>query len=1001
MIEVIIKYNGDISSVIENLGGTVDILSEDFAIAEIPENTELYNYTEIEYAELPRQLTYQLEQSSRSSCFYEPYFENAELDGNGIVIGIIDSGIDYSLPQFEGKVEAFINGGETDEQGHGTVTAGIITILAPSASLIIAKVGSGSRASSTQVMRAISRIIEIASPRPTIINISYGTNEGTHDGMSLFEQYIDEVSASERIAVIIASGNEGSASHHFSAMLSDNTVSMEINISGELTNLPLFISKSFADRITIGIKSPSGIELIRQGNSFRYNSTRINIEETQPSPYSLNTEIFIEFTGSPIENGIWTIELTPTQIIDGRINAWLPITEQSGSKTIFINPDPDISLTIPSAAYRAITVGGYNPTTLSAAAFSGRGFTALTDYVKPDIVAPAVNVRTFGLGGSISSYSGTSVAAPFVSAASALLMQWGIINGNDPILYGERLKAYLRLGASREKNISYPNSLWGYGRLCVSASLSILENSVRTQNNTISAYNSDTIDIIIEYSPTVAEQLNMFNIKFRRLSYSNEMIVSLPIDYLDELPMRSGLPLMLAPTDTELNEAISADRLQLPPIELSGRGVIIGIIDTGINYKNQEFFYDNGDSRIYSIWDMTIESNPPDGFDFGTQYTNSELSSLLAETTDELNHGTRLALAAAGASGVAPYSTIVGVKLRQANQLLRRLRAIPSDANAYSSIDFILGIEYILKIASELKQPVCIIIGMGTNEGGHNGQTRFERYISANCVRAGLFFSVAAGNEATAAHHTKVSLNSGYNEVEFRIAERESVVPIFIWNSLPSKLDIGIVSPLGEEIARLPSSNILSQEYTLNLTQTTVSINYYRPASGTTDQSTVVVFSSPASGLWKIRLYGNADTVHLWLPISGFIKEETVFLTPDSYTTATTPSTAIDCMCVGSFNPVTDAVYSASGRGPSRDGRNLPDIASPSFGNTSIAAAVCAGAAALIMEWGFTRGNNLTLNTPSVQAYLEGGAERNPNEIYPNNINGYGKLNVYRAFEDI
>ena len=91
---------------------------------------------------------------------------------------------------------------------------------------------------------------------------------------------------------------------------------------------------------------------------------------------------------------------------------------------------------------------------------------------KPDLAAPGVNIVTARAGGGHGAYTGTSFAVPLVTGAAALLMEWGIVRGNDPYLYGEKLKAFLQRGARRVRGEeALPNSRVGYGAMCVEDSL--------------------------------------------------------------------------------------------------------------------------------------------------------------------------------------------------------------------------------------------------------------------------------------------------------------------------------------------------------------------------------------------------------------------------------------------------------------------------------------------------------------------------------------------------
>lgn len=511
LIELIIKYNGDIENIVENLGGTVEILSSSFAIVQIPRDNieKLENYTEIEYIELPKSLFFMLEQGKRSSCILVNNNNVDGLTGEGVVVGIIDSGIDYENAIFKNpdgttRIDSIyevggqifnsndINSGNInhiDRYGHGTQVASIAVGnngIAYKSDIIVVKIGQNEFfASTTDIMRGISYIINrsIQLGKPVVINISYGTNDGSHDGNSLFEEYINEMVASYKVSIVVASGNEGNKGHHFRGVLENNSIlDMEFNVANDISSMYLSIWSSFSDEFEIEIFSPLGDRggpMRKENMTYRYRlgDTTAYIIFRNSTPYNLDNEIYIRLEGASrfVDSGIWKIRFYGRNIINGQIDAWLPVNEAVGGNTTFIIPNTDTTLTIPATAERVITVGAYDSLNVSSVGFSGRGYTRATEYVKPDLVAPGVNIITTTVGGSISSFTGTSAAAPFVSGSAALLMEWGIVRKNDIFLYGERMKAFLCNGAIRDDIRDYPNREWGYGRLCLKNSLDLLK----------------------------------------------------------------------------------------------------------------------------------------------------------------------------------------------------------------------------------------------------------------------------------------------------------------------------------------------------------------------------------------------------------------------------------------------------------------------------------------------------------------------------------------------
>jgi subtilisin family serine protease len=322
---------------------------------------------------------------------------------------------------------------------------------------------------------------------PLAVNISYGTSDGGHDGESLFETYIDEMSRKGKCSFVVAGGNEGAAGHHYMGNLeSFQTSDIPFAVSGGYRTLTLTLWKNFTDAFSIELILPSGkstgIVTAADGRrTVTQDQMRILISYGQPNHYNESQEIFIraESSSLSVASGIWNIRVRAGTVVDGRFNIWLPVTEIVGGNTAFLSPSEEHTLTLPSCAASVITVGGYDHATDSLAVFSGRGYTRDNALFKPDIVAPAVGITAARSGGGYDSFTGTSFAAPFVTGAAALMMQWGIIQGNDRFLFGQRIKAYLKLGAQRKSGITYPDKGWGYGRLCFSNTL----NSLKSYNN--------------------------------------------------------------------------------------------------------------------------------------------------------------------------------------------------------------------------------------------------------------------------------------------------------------------------------------------------------------------------------------------------------------------------------------------------------------------------------------------------------------------------------------
>jgi subtilisin family serine protease len=324
--------------------------------------------------------------------------------------------------------------------------------------------------------------------RPMAINVSIGNNYGSHDGTSLLSTYIDTVASMSRLSISVGTGNEGFSSTHTSGILSntqdrERAQTVEFNVGAYERSFNIQLWKSYVDSFNIALKSPSGastgvISNVAGIGEYLFENTRIYVYYGEPSPYSQYQEIYLEFI--PVDNyiqaGTWQIDLSPVRIVDGRYDMWLPV-ESTSKDTAFLEPTPDTTLTVPSTSSAVVSVGAYDAYTDGYADFSGRGYTRVIGQVKPDIVAPGVNIvaaeANYSLGNNnYVERTGTSFATPFATGSAALMMEWGIVKGNDMYMYGEKIKAYLQKGARQLAGFKeYPNPQVGYGALCLRDSI--------------------------------------------------------------------------------------------------------------------------------------------------------------------------------------------------------------------------------------------------------------------------------------------------------------------------------------------------------------------------------------------------------------------------------------------------------------------------------------------------------------------------------------------------
>ena len=383
-----------------------------------------------------------------------------------------------------------------DISGHGTSVLGIgagngrgsggrFRGVAYEADIIVVKLGTpgeGSFPRTTELLEGVDYCIRKAVElgMPIAVNLSFGNNYGAHNGSSLLENYLDTVAGVGKNVICVGMGNEGTAGVHKALTLTqEEPVEAEFSI-GEFqvsTNLQLW--KSYADRVRIFIENPAGtvigpIEEILGTQRFSIQGTELLIYYGTPNPYNVLQEIYIDFlaSGQYLPSGIWRLRIDPIEIVWNLAELWLPVSETANERTRFLEPTLAGTFTVPSAAENVISVAAYDALSGAYADFSGRAFQVLPWAGKPDLAAPGVDIQTAAVGGGYRRVSGTSFATPFVTGSAALLMEWGIVRGNDPFLFGNKVKAYLRRGAKELSGFTEtPNARVGYGALCVEESL--------------------------------------------------------------------------------------------------------------------------------------------------------------------------------------------------------------------------------------------------------------------------------------------------------------------------------------------------------------------------------------------------------------------------------------------------------------------------------------------------------------------------------------------------
>lgn len=586
--ELIVKYHGSLD-ILKELDIQVEYLIAGYAILTVPEQLvdRMVELEQIEYVEKPKRYFYEVEAPTDNSCIAQVMFRDPFLTGAGTLIAVLDSGIDYRMPEFrkeDGSTrirylwdqtlrpdETAVQGEEdpnlsrrppegyrigvefdadqinqalaasgmeqfallpsVDASGHGTAVAGIAAGnspsyhgVAPEAELLIIKLGLPDASSfprTTEIMRGVTYAVRkgIALQKPLVINLSFGNTYGAHDGSSLIERFLDNAAEIGRTVICVGSGNEGNSRGHAAGSLLQERnivypagregeatggreeavpsrigliarpVSVELAVAEYERNLNVQLWKNYCDSYRIFLRSPGGQEtqlpqVVNAGKyTLRLEQTEILVYFGEPAPYAVAEEIYFEMlpvNRNYIDSGVWTIRLEPLQVVTGRYYFYLPSAVVRAAGTGFYHATPEVTLTIPATAAKVISVGAYDSAYESYADFSGRGYAdanrtigvVAAGLAKPDLAAPGVGILAPDIYGGYNPFTGTSFATPIVAGSAALLMEWGIVRGNDPFLYGEKVKAYLRAGARALRGeTEYPNARVGWGGLCVATSL--------------------------------------------------------------------------------------------------------------------------------------------------------------------------------------------------------------------------------------------------------------------------------------------------------------------------------------------------------------------------------------------------------------------------------------------------------------------------------------------------------------------------------------------------
>jgi len=549
---------------------------------------------------------------------------------------------------------------------------------------------------------------------------------------------------------------------------------------------------------------------------------------------------------------------------------------------------------------------------------------------------------------------------------------------------------------------------------------------------------NDYADFIINYSGdlSVLNKYNATHIINFFFALTHEPVDVMTEDIISKMGY-TAVPALFGVINEASLEASGIIRIRnIPNFSFRGKGVLIGIVDTGIDYTNPIFQYADKTTKISSIWDQTISSDQlPEGIDYGTVYTKEQIDEALKNSNpfsivpskDEVGHGTMLAGIAAGNEvpesgfyGVAPDAELVIVKLKPAKPYLKKFFRVPDTALCYQANDIMFGYQYLFNVAARLNKPMVICNAIDTSQYAHDGRDLISSWLSIQANFMGIAILIATGNEGNARRHYSGTLDSTvrYDTVELNIGPNESGFSMELWGTSPNIFSVSILTPSGEYVPRIDIRLNETREITFIFEPTIIYLDYIMVEAQSGDQLILMRFSNPSQGVWKFMVYGKGIPpikFNIWLPMNNFISNNTFFIKSNPYTTLLSLACATSPITVTAYNTEDDSLFLDSGRGYTRINYIKPDIAAPGVNilspslnqgfvevtGTSSAVAHTAGVAAMLMEWGIVNGNYPKMNTQNMKVFMIRGARRVVDIKYPNQDWGYGILDIFNVFDSI
>mgnify|MGYP003290644567 CR=1 FL=1 len=471
-------------------------------------------------------------------------------------------------------------------------------------------------------------------------------------------------------------------------------------------------------------------------------------------------------------------------------------------------------------------------------------------------------------------------------------------------------------------------------------------------------------------------------------------------------------------------EEIGVNRVRrISGFDYRGSGILLGFVDTGIDYTHPVFLTASGTSRVKAIWDQNTQSGePPEGFLYGTEFGEEEIAAGTAPK-DENGHGTFLAGIAGGKEdqeadffGVAPLAEIVVVKLKEAKPYLKEYYCMPEDVIAFSEADVMMGVKYLIAYASKVQKPLVLCLGIGSSLGSHRGTIPLSFYLDSLAYRPDVCLVTAVGNEGNKRHHARILLEDEPKEVEINVSARGSGFTLELFSEAITDLNVQLFSPTGE-VSSI-SALFGAERIPFLFDRSVVFVERETLMRTGTQQRIQLRFQRPSEGIWRLQFDRSEmpALVDLWLPLTVFLDEEVYFLDANPEVTLCEPANASLLFAVGGYSTETGGIAPFSSRGFTADGQKQPTLLAPAVNvvgpfpsggyieksGTSIAAAYSAGCVALFMEYieeYRLTGAAAPLDTVLLRNLFSLGARRENSIEYPNTAYGYGTLNLYGVFE--